>query len=786
MIDLHNSYWPGWETTRLIGRGSFGAVYEIQRKLFEDDDEAEKAALKVISIPQNDSDIEEMYSDGYDEESVTSTFHTHLKSIVAEYSLMRKMNGSSNIVNCDDVRYVQHDDGIGWDIYIKMELLTPLAKALPTAVSEEQVIRIAKDMCAALELCQKHNIIHRDIKPQNIFVSENGDYKLGDFGIAKTVEKTMGGTKTGTYKYMAPEVYSNRPYNSTADIYSTGLVLYWLLNERRMPFMPLPPEKLKAGMDEESRSRRFAGEKIPAPKNGSKELQEIVLKACAFDPTQRYQSAAEMLADLQTVQSEFVPVCLPEPDMVQAMSNADEEKTIGPVFGKTDPETELDVEKTVGPQFDKVEESDQLDNEKTVGPVFVAADKPKQPKKKKRVWPIIAVLLLAVALGGFFAFTRTVVVSVALNQNVLENHLLDGYSAIGYYDVNTKLPIGSTRKVEIEVGEVYNNQVVLITGDTVEQPIAVTVIGGKVSAELDPKGTYLLQVETDTTSDANWSGWETKLPEGVSVKSNTVQTDIMYRTRQKEFTTSGTDTLDGWVFYESFVPDQPYGEWSEWTETKLTGDEYLEVEEQHLYRYREQEFTTSESSTMAGWTMYDSRENYSYSEWSFWESTPVSASDSIEVATGVEYDYLIEVYHNGTFLYMDRMSHLVEDGDGYTPTPIGGTFGEIYNSDTGYIYTTVVTDVTTRKLYSYRTKTLSSITYYYSRWTDWSDWGTEAVSATETIEVEEKSLYRSRDIYGEVGYRFWKWSDWSDWTLKKPEETDEVGVEARLVYRYKR
>ena len=785
MIDLHNSYWPGWETTRLIGRGSFGAVYEIQRKLFEDDDEAEKAALKVISIPQNDSDIEEMYSDGYDEESVTSTFHTHLKSIVAEYSLMRKMNGSSNIVNCDDVRYVQHDDGIGWDIYIKMELLTPLAKALPAAVSEEQVIKIAKDMCAALELCGKHNIVHRDIKPQNIFVSENGDYKLGDFGIAKTVEKTMGGTKTGTYKYMAPEVYSNRPYNSTADIYSTGLVLYWLLNERRMPFMPLPPEKLKAGMDEESRSRRFAGEKIPAPKNGSKELQEIVLKACAFDPTQRYQSAAEMLADLQTVQSEFVPVCLPETDMVHAKSNADEEKTIGPVFGKTDPETELDVEKTVGSQFDKVEETDQLDNEKTVGPVFVAADKPKQPKKKKRVWPIIAVLLLAVALGGVFAFTRTVVVSVALNQNVLENHLLDGYSAIGYYDVNTKLPIGSTRKVEIEVGEVYNNQVVLITGDTVEQPIAVTVIGGKVSAELDPKGTYLLQVETDTTSDANWSGWETKLPEGVSVNSNTVQTDIMYRARQKEFTTSGTDTLEGWVFYESFTPDQPYGEWSEWTETELTGDEYLEVEEQHLYRYREQEFTTSESSTMAGWTMYDSRENYSYSDWSYWDSTPVSASDSIEVATGVEYEYSMAVYHDGTFLYMDSFCNTVEDGDGYTPIPIGDV-SEIYNMDTGYIYTSVITNVRTRKMYQYRTKTLSSITYYYSRWTDWSDWGTEAVSATETIEVEEKSLYRSRDIYGEVGYRFWRWSDWSDWTLKKPEETDEVGVEARMVYRYER
>ena len=181
-IDEKNVSWPGWETVRLIGRGSFGAVYEIQRDIFGD---IEQAALKVISIPQNASDIDEMYSDGYDEESITSTFQSHLKSIVAEYSIMRKMNGCTNIVNCDDVRYVQHDDGIGWHIFIKMELLTPLTKALTAQVSEETIIKIAKDICTALELCKKHKIVHRDIKPQNIFVSLNGDYKLGTLVLQK-------------------------------------------------------------------------------------------------------------------------------------------------------------------------------------------------------------------------------------------------------------------------------------------------------------------------------------------------------------------------------------------------------------------------------------------------------------------------------------------------------------------------------------------------------------------------------------------------------------------------
>ena len=286
--------WPGWKTVRLIGRGSFGAVYEIERDMLG---EKEKAALKVITIPQSDGDIREMVSDGYDEESITSTFREHLKSIVAEYSLMRKLNGSANVVNCDDVRYVQHDDGIGWDIFIKMELLTPLTEALPLSASAGEIARVGRDLCRALVQCRRFDIVHRDIKPQNIFVSPLGDYKLGDFGVAKTVEKTSGGTKIGTYKYMAPEVYNNRPYGAGADIYSLGLVLYWLLNERRLPFLPLPPEKLTTGLEEKARLRRFSGEEIPAPAHGGEELKRIVLKACAFDPQDRWQSAEYMLRE---------------------------------------------------------------------------------------------------------------------------------------------------------------------------------------------------------------------------------------------------------------------------------------------------------------------------------------------------------------------------------------------------------------------------------------------------------------------------------------------------------
>ncbi len=295
MQSIERVRWPGWDVVRLIGRGSFGAVYEIQRDVFG---ETERAALKVITIPENSADIEDLRVEGYDDESITSRFHNYLEDIVKEYSTMAKMKGHPNVVYCDDVQYIQHDDGIGWDIYIKMELLTPIMKCLDQVENEQAVIDLGIAMCNALVLCKERSIVHRDIKPQNIFVSRDGTFKLGDFGIAKTAERTTSGTKVGTYKYMAPEVYNNRPYGPAADQYSLGLVMYCLLNDRRTPFSP---KKATASEEDLARKRRFDGEQIPPPAHGSKQLQAIVLRACAYDPKDRFASAAEMRSALEAL-----------------------------------------------------------------------------------------------------------------------------------------------------------------------------------------------------------------------------------------------------------------------------------------------------------------------------------------------------------------------------------------------------------------------------------------------------------------------------------------------------
>ena len=290
--------WPGWRTVRAIGRGSYGAVYEVEREI---GGELERAAVKCISLPQSTGDIEDMLGNGYDRESLASHFDNQLQDITREYKLMADLKGNSNIVSCEDFICDRQANGIGWDVKIRMELLTPMMRMENPPAPEALALGLGRDLCKALILCTNRNIVHRDIKPQNIFVSRDGDYKLGDFGIARTMEKTAGATKTGTYNYMAPEVYNNRPYGHQADVYSLGMVLYWALNERRGPFLPLPPRVPTATEQEQARLRRFDGEALPPPAHGSEGLKRIVLKACAFDPKDRYAHAGELYNDLQLI-----------------------------------------------------------------------------------------------------------------------------------------------------------------------------------------------------------------------------------------------------------------------------------------------------------------------------------------------------------------------------------------------------------------------------------------------------------------------------------------------------
>ena len=293
-----------WYITKQLGAGSYGKVFEIQRTDALDGT-VYRGALKAITIPSSPEELQSVLDeDGLDRQGASSYFRETVVALNREIALMNKVKGHSNIVSYEDHDVIEHTDGIGWDILIRMELLTPISQYFKQfdTIPRQAVLRLGIDLCRALEVCEKYSIIHRDIKPANIFISDTGDFKLGDFGVARTASASTGAsTFAGTVNYMAPEVFRREKYTASVDTYSLGLVMYQLLNANRMPFYPPYPQPLTALAKERAHDRRLAGEPLPDPVNASGPLADILRKACAPVPADRFASPTEMRLALEAV-----------------------------------------------------------------------------------------------------------------------------------------------------------------------------------------------------------------------------------------------------------------------------------------------------------------------------------------------------------------------------------------------------------------------------------------------------------------------------------------------------
>ena len=306
-----------WYITKQLGAGSYGKVFEIQRTDALDGT-VYRGALKAITIPSSPEELQSVLDeDGLDRQGASSYFRETVVALNREIALMNKVKGHSNIVSYEDHDVIEHTDGIGWDILIRMELLTPISQYFKQfdTIPRQAVLRLGIDLCRALEVCEKYSIIHRDIKPANIFVSDTGDFKLGDFGVARTASASTGAsTFAGTVNYMAPEVFRREKYTANVDIYSLGLVMYQLLNANRMPFYPPYPQPITFSAAEQARARRLAGEALPLPSGAQDALGQLVCKACAPDPAQRFASPLALRKALEALpQEQPAPLAIDPP-----------------------------------------------------------------------------------------------------------------------------------------------------------------------------------------------------------------------------------------------------------------------------------------------------------------------------------------------------------------------------------------------------------------------------------------------------------------------------------------
>lgn len=258
-----------YEILKLLGEGGMGAVYKAR------DMEVDRVvALKVIR-PEYANRPE-----------ILARFKQEL--VLARQITHRNVIRIFDLGQADGIRFITMEYVEGQELY------SLLRSAEPPGL--ERKVRIAREICKALESAHEQGVVHRDLKPQNIMVENNGRVLVMDFGIARSVEDTgltSTGALIGTPAFMSPEQAKGEKLDTRSDLFSFGVIFYEMLTGRaayqaetavglllkRIQERPAPPIELN--------------QDIPQA------LSDIVLKCLVVDREQRYQTAAEIIRDLE-------------------------------------------------------------------------------------------------------------------------------------------------------------------------------------------------------------------------------------------------------------------------------------------------------------------------------------------------------------------------------------------------------------------------------------------------------------------------------------------------------
>ena len=452
-----------------------------------------KYIVKVISIPASQVQLDALLLTGAykDPGEAMDYFKAQTDAIVEEAEMLQKLARLEGFLPYEGWQVEPMENGLlGYRIFLVSSFKRTLDKFMHrTPVTHLQAVNMGLDLCAALAICRRAGLMYVDLKPTNVFMSDDREYRIGDLGFVKLdALKFTSLPEKYVSPYSAPELHdAMNSLNETADTYALGMLLYQIYNDGNLPFKDKAP-----------------AEELPTPCNADYEIAEIIMKAIAPNPSDRWTDPLEMgkalAAYLQRntinntpISTTVEPIVLPDPAPVEETpaEPTEEEKPVeekipvavaaAPAAPEKTEEERNEEEKLFDFDLEGIDlrSYDEIPAEETQEePAQETAAVPKERKKAPK-WVKFVILGLVLALLGVGMFW--------------------GYQNVYLQTIDSMQVEGDMHELVVTLDTKANNELLTVScTDTYGNTQSTAVVDGKaVFTALKPGTQYRLEVKID-------------------------------------------------------------------------------------------------------------------------------------------------------------------------------------------------------------------------------------------------------------------------------------------------
>lgn len=282
---------PEWTLSYIISEKRGEKLYQAEK---QSGDTTKYSTIRAINIPADKEELEEMRTEFPQEDELKKHIEEKMKRKKAELQLLRSLCAKPGIVSMRESYDISNNDETSYLIVARYDYIETLDSYIRSnGLTIGAAIRMGIDVCKGLENIRKLEKVHGNVRPENIYVNDNGRFKLGGFDIDLIEnKKTIADDDYAFLRYAAPEMCSGGRKIFASDVYSLGLVLYRILNGGKLPFE-------NEYSQEKAVKMRLSGEPIPRPAYNAGKLTDVVMKACSYDPKDRYVTGYYMRKALE-------------------------------------------------------------------------------------------------------------------------------------------------------------------------------------------------------------------------------------------------------------------------------------------------------------------------------------------------------------------------------------------------------------------------------------------------------------------------------------------------------